>query len=213
MRILIAGHSFVRRFREYLITFNGLPRYYLWWQFLNFAPWIGLPFEDIFICGNSGQKADWLGLLAVRRSVDLFTPDILLIELGTNDLAQQLPCYFSDNICSAAVAGNIIHLCDDLYLSGKVNFFVICLVVQRRKLRGDLTRTCFDRRRKHFNHCIRELAKTRPYVLPYKHDRTILVNLKPYDTSNDDIHVTSCQGLRLYNFSIRKAVLMSLARV
>ena len=91
-----------------------------------------------------------------------------------------------------------------------VKAVILCLVVKRRRQgRRHVIHSDFESLRQQFNLDIRRYASVDGRIKPYKHDRTILVNLSS-QLSTDDIHVTSDRGLQLYNFSLRKAIMLGL---
>ena len=54
MNVLIVGHSFVRRYRDFLNRKHGSQ--------YNYNKCLGLPCENVYITGKGGLKADGEGL-------------------------------------------------------------------------------------------------------------------------------------------------------
>ena len=52
----------------------------------NYNKCLGLPCENIYITGKGGLKADSEGLNLITAKTKQFNPNIVIIELGTNDL-------------------------------------------------------------------------------------------------------------------------------
>lgn len=205
--ILLIGHSFVNRYRTHLLEFNGLgPRTS---QHFDFGATIGLPLEHVYVCGRSGLGTSSNDLDFIRQKVTSFRPDVVILELGTNDLASSNVSGAPDFIFANSVADKVINFAEELRYRWGVRSVVSCLVVKRRRCRGRTVESEFDRRRCRFNARIKAAAAGRPYLRAYKHDRTVLVNLSSRYCA-DDIHITSRRGMELYNHSMRKAVTLGL---
>jgi hypothetical protein len=69
----------------------------------------------------------------------------------------------------------------------------------------------FERKLQAFNVELQREARKDPRIYCYKHERSLIVKLDE-EISTDNIHVTTPAGMRLYNFSIRSAVIKGLRR-
>ena len=85
--ILITGHSFIRRYRDYL-NHSQLP------QYLDLSNCLGLPEEHIFVEGIGGLKADKKGITYITNRICDIKPHIVLLELGMNDIADFAATHF-----------------------------------------------------------------------------------------------------------------------
>ena len=207
MRVLITGHSFVARYTRYLSNRNVGNSV----TDTNYGPTLGLPRETVFVRGVGGLKADRDGLDRIKSWVSTCHPDIVILEIGTNELADRYTA--DDNSVANWASARIIDFVDELHHEFAVRFVVVCKVVKRRGCRGSFTYE-FERRRDRFNLNLESASVGREgYFMPYRHDRTILVNIRQGDVCGDNIHFTTGTGLRLYHFSLRKAILMALAKV
>ena len=79
--ILVTGHSFVWHYRDYLNRKFGSQN--------NYNKSLGLPQENIYIVGKGGLKANEEGLNLITTKAKQVNPNIVVIELGSNDLAIQ----------------------------------------------------------------------------------------------------------------------------
>jgi hypothetical protein len=74
-RILVVGHSYVSRYKRYLNCGNT-----------DVAYRIGLPLESVFVVGRGGLKVNDSGLTFILEAVNRVQPNVVVLELGTNDL-------------------------------------------------------------------------------------------------------------------------------
>ena len=88
--ILITGHSFIRRYHDYL-NHSQLP------QYLALSNCLGLPEEHIFVEGIGGLKADKKGFTYITDHVHDTKPDIVLLGLGTNNIADSAATHFKSH--------------------------------------------------------------------------------------------------------------------
>ena len=196
--ILITGHSFVRRYRDYL---NRKYR-----SQNNYNKSLGLPRENIYIVGKGGLEANGKGLNLITTKAKQVNPNIVVIELGSNDLAIQA---IDEKEQVNKTLHQLFYLCKQLFDLG-VQKIVLCEIVNCRKLRGSTTQAEFDRKRQYFNQLLNNLNKLNPDIIIWKHKRSTLRNLKDGVISSDQIHITTDYGLKLYNFSIRAALIKGL---
>jgi hypothetical protein len=198
MKILVAGHYFVKRYREHLIRYHGLRRPGKDISF-DFGEPLGLPRENIRIFGKSGLKGDFHGLHAVRGHISDFRPDIVILELGTNDIVTTSGDTAENH--AKAVAARISEFAEEVIRNFHVRKVVICLIVERRRLgRGMSVSPDFSVKRTIFNEAIRSAAKRNGDLIPFKHDRSVIVNLLRKH-SEDDVHITTQGGLE-FNYII-----------
>ena len=155
------------------------------------------PEKSVFIQGRGGLMLDHYGRDFIRDRVNRSRPDILILEIGTNDL--------TDQVHPSTLADNVQNLCSELRRRYSVKYIVLLQVVQRRKTR-QCPRAEFDQTRLSYNRRIQHQAQNNRYMYVFRHDRSILVNIKEGEVSKDNIHVTSALGMQLYHFSLRKAI-------
>jgi hypothetical protein len=159
------------------------------------------------VSGKGGLKADQHGFDFLQHNVISLYPDLLVLELGTNDICECL-----SPVQCRTIAKKIVDFCLCLCNSSTVKFVVLCQVVNRRKC-GSADHEHFDENRKIVNAELLNAAKKNADKLyAYHHDRSILVNLSE-ELSRDNIHVTSRDGLRLYGFSVRRAITTGLTHI
>lgn len=193
-RVLITGHSFVKRYCDYLKT-----------NFEAKTPFnkaLGLPFEEVYIFGKGGLKADEVGLNLILAKSNEVKPEVVLIEIGTNDLSdsdsQVLPTIY-----------HIFFLCTKLFEQG-VKKVILCEVIARRKFRGSTTQQQFLTKQKQFNILLNRFPQQHPDIIVWRHQRSKLRNLTKGEISTDNIHITTPKGFKWYNFSIRAAIIKGL---
>jgi hypothetical protein len=201
MRSLVCGHSFIKRYRQNLLRLHHNIHASTG---SDFHPAYGLTGqENIFVEGQGGLCTNQIDLNYIRHHVATLYPELLVLEIGTNDLV--------NNVLPRELARKVIAFCEELLTTTSVRSIVLCKIVQRRKTR-DCPRAEFDHHRAIYNRLIQEFARRNQRVFTYKHERSILVNLHRR-ISHDEIHVTSTRGQRLYHFSIRKAIIIGLQRL
>ena len=88
---------------------------------------------------------------------------------------------------------------------------MLCKVVDRRRLRGGLSHADFELKRQCFNATLHTKAAADRRLVVHRHTRNAIVSLREA-ISTDSIHVTTGDGFRLYNFSIRSAAVKGLQR-
>ena len=196
--ILITGHSFVRRYWDYLNWKFGSQN--------NYNKSLGLPQENIYIVGKGGLKANEEGLNLITTRAKQVNPNIVVIKLGTNDIAIQA---VDEKEQVNQTLHHLFYLCKQLFELG-VQKVILCEIVNRRKLRGSTTQAEFDRKQQYFNQLLNNLNRLNPDIIIWKHERSTLRNLKDGAISSDNIHITTDYGLKLYNFSIRAAIIKGL---
>ena len=196
--VLIAGHSFVCRYRDYLDRKNGSQN--------NYNNCLGLPRENIYIVGKGGLKADEEGLNLITTKAKQVKPDIVLLETGTNDLAVSA---FDKTTQVTQTLSYLYQICEQLFTLG-VKRIIVCEVINRHRLRGKTTQAKFDFKQKIFNSALHFLSQINENILTWRHERSKIRNLKDGEISSDKIHITTELGLQLYNFSIRAAIIKGL---
>ena len=201
MNVLITGHSFVRRYCEYLNLIHGTQ-----WNYNNC---LGLPKETIKIVGKGGLKANGEALHLIVANTKRFSPDLVVIELGPNDLAIEA----KDEIDQVnKTLHYLFYICEQLFVLG-VQKIVLCEIIARRRLRGTTTQAEFVRKRQHHNSLLQNFKELNPNIIIWKHERSKLRNLKDTEITSDQIHITTDYGFKLYNFSIRAAIIKGLKAI
>ena len=198
--ILITGHSFIRRYRDYLNR-SQLQKY------LDFSNCLGLPEEHIFVEGIGGLKADTKGITYITNRIRNIKPHIVLLELGTNDIADSAARYFKSP--EEQVGHLIVQIqstCGELFHQA-VKKVVVCEVIERRKFRGTTTLQEFNTKRDLYNKALKLLSKQNSNIIVWRHQKKIIRDLKEGTISRDIIHITTDYGFRLYNFSLRSALI------
>ncbi|MCG8429598.1 MAG: SGNH/GDSL hydrolase family protein [Candidatus Omnitrophica bacterium] len=195
MKTLIIGHSFVQKYRRYLRkkekhTDIGIPA--------DFSQHFGLrPGYSVHIQGRSGLCIDGYGKYYISDRIDRLQPQVVIIELGTNDIV--------NNLDPADIAYRIKSYCKYLLEETSVEFIVLVQVIERRK-----TRICdkkdVDKNKSLLNAILQRFAKYNRNVYVFRHDKNLIVKLQKDSISEDDIHITTQQGLEYYHFSIRRAI-------
>lgn len=165
----------------------------------SFGECFGLDGVHVYVTGKGGLFADSYGLGYIEEQVSHVHPHILVLDIGTNDL--------TSGISGIALARIITDFIRHIVQTSSVRYVVLCQVVRRYRTRG-ISHTEFDDQRLEYNYWIQQQARRYPRLFVYKHERQILVNL--HGVSSDDIHVTSSRGMRLYHFSMRKAIVYGL---
>ena len=199
--VLVAGHSFVHRYHEYLNRKNKSQN--------SYSICLGLPCENIYITGKGGLKSDEDGLNYIITKTKWVYPDLVVIELGTNDLAVEA----KDDIDQVnKTLRNLFYICEQLFVLG-VQKIVLCEIIACRRLRGKTTQAEFDRKRQCHNSLLQNFNKLNPNIIIWKHKRSKLRNLKDTEITSDQIHITTDHGFKLYNFSIRSAIIKGLKAI
>ena len=193
--ILITGHSFIHRYCDYL-NCSQLQKY------LDLSNCLGLPEEHIFVEGIGGLKADNKGITYITNHVCNIKPHIVLLELGTNDIADSAARHFKspeEQVGHLIVQIQII--CGELFRQG-VKKVVVCKVIKRHKFRGTTTLHEFNTKRDLYNKALQVLSKQNPNIIIWWHQKKIIRELTEGTISTDNIHITTDYGFRLYNFSL-----------
>ena len=121
--ILITGHSFIHRYHDYLNHLQ-LP------QYLDLSNCLGLPEEHISIEGIGGLKADMKSITYITNRVHSTELDIVLLELGTNDIADSAATHFTspqEQVSHLIIQIHII--CSELFHYG-VKKVIVCEVIE-----------------------------------------------------------------------------------
>ena len=193
--ILITGHSFIRRYHNYL-NHSQLP------QYLDLSNCLGLPEEHISIEGKGGLKADKKGITSITNHVRDTEPDIVLLELGTNDIADSAATHFmspQEQVSHLIIQIHII--CSELFRYG-VKKVIVCEVIEWRRFQGNTTLQEFNIKRDLYNKALQFLSKQNLNIIVWQHQKKIIRDLKEGTISMDNIHITTDNGFHLYNFSL-----------
>ena len=121
--ILITSHLFIHQYHDYL-NYSQLP------QYLDLSNCLGLPEEHISIEGIGGLKADKKGITCITNGVRNTEPDIMLLELGTNDIADSAATHFTspqEQVSHLIIQIHII--CSELFHYG-VKKVIVCEVIE-----------------------------------------------------------------------------------
>ena len=204
--ILITGHSFIHRYRNYL-NYSQLPQYH------DLSNCLGLPEEHISIEGIGGLKADKKGITYVTNRVRDTEPDIVLLELGTNDIADSAVTHFTspqEQVSHLIIQIHII--CSELFHYG-VKKVIVCEVIEWRRFRGNTTLQEFNIKRDLYNKALQFLLKQNPNIIVWRHKKKFIRDLKEGTISTDNIHITTDNRFHLYNFSLRSALIKALSKL
>ena len=196
MKTLICGSSFIQRYRKHLLTFKlqegeGIEA--------NFSRNFGFKNNNlVYLQGRGGLCLDTYGIGYIKDRVNKCSPELLVLEIGTNDI--------TNKVHPDSLFKTVENLCQELLNATTVKYIVLIKIIERKKTR-QCSRPDFDSARYRYNTLIQDLSKKHPSTIyVHKHDRSIIVKLEQNRISRDGIHVTSKEGLRLYHFSIRRAI-------
>lgn len=205
MKTLIIGHSFIDRYRRYLRRFE---QYVDVGALADFSAHFGLaPGNTVHIQGRSGLRIDSYGKEYILDRVRRVQPEILIVEIGTNDIVYRYD--------PADIATQLKLFYRELLSNTSVNYIVQIQIIERRRAgyrRDDnLDRDQFDENKKILNAILQRFTRVNENVRVFRHDRNLIVKLQQDSISRDDIHVTTQKGLEYYHFSIRRAVVTAQA--
>ena len=198
--ILITGHSFICQYRDYL-NCSHLQKY------LDLSNCLGLPEEHIFVEGIGGLKADNKGITYITNRVCDIKLHIVLLKLGTNDIADSAARHFKtpeDQVDHLIV--QIQSICGELFCQD-VKKVIVCEVIERRKFRGTTTLHEFNTKRDLYNKALQYLSKQNPNIIVWWHQKKIIRELKEGTISTDNIHITTDIRFCMYNFSLHSALI------
>ena len=156
--ILITGHSFICQYHDYL-NYSQLP------QYLDLSNCLGLPEEHISIEGIGGLKADKKGITYITNRVCDTEPDIVLLKLGTNDIADSAATHLTspqEQVSHLIIQIHII--CSGLFHYG-VKKVIVCEVIERCRFRGNTTLQEFNIKRDLYNKALQFLSKQNPNII------------------------------------------------
>ena len=204
--ILITGHSFICRYHDYL-NHSQLPQYH------DLSNCLGLPEEHIFVEGIGGLKADNKGITYITNCIHNIKPHIVLLELGTDDIADSAARHFkSPEEQVGHLTVQIQSICGELFCQG-VKKVVVCEVIKRCKFRGTTTLHEFNTKRDLYNKALKLLSKQNSNIIVWQHQKKIIRELEEGTISTDNIHITTDSGFHLYNFSVRSALIKALHKL
>ncbi len=196
----IVGNSDLNEFSEALdlrnVSINGVP-----------VSFTRVTFSSIrgANLGDASQMDHFL------NHVKLEQPDVVALEIGTNDFASWCP---EDNGPSPSFwsKDNIDMLLGKLHEFYQValqfsSVVGICKVIDRRVMIDDIPHDVFTARRDYYNAQLDALAQAEPNMIAFKHADSAICNLRE-DLSSDGVHLTSDDGLELYKKSIRKLLIL-----
>ena len=138
---------------------------------------------------------------------------IVLLELGTNDIADSAARHFKS---PEEQVGHLIlqiqSICGELFHQG-VQKVVVCEVIERRKFHGTTTLQEFNTKRDLYNKALKLLSKQNSNTIVWWHQKKIIRNLKEGTISTDNIHITTDYSFHLYNFSLHSALIKALSKL
>lgn len=184
-KVLVLGHSFVKRLR-FDINRGNIFRSS---SDLGLA---GHAFVSMFGVGGLTIPRLWKDHL---RVVSRRAPDVIILELGTNDLSREEP---------ELVASSLEVLVRLLHDRFKVKVICVCLVVPR------LSNDVFNAKMATFNELVQALFEPLPFVFCWRH-RGFYGDNRPLSL-HDGVHVTPVGQYRLYR-SYRGAILRALTLI
>ncbi len=215
MKVLIVGHSYVKRLKSY-IRKKERNR-----NITNFAPYLNvgnikirnqtLSVTNVVLAGHSGLKVKEPDHLRwVEDNVKIHRPDATCIELGTNDFTSEEDgpaekSYY--RVCT--VYRKYRSTYQNIKQISKV--VVGSQVISRPKLKRN-RKTAYDRRRNLFNAMLRELEREDKHFVAHKHRHSSLKSLRS-DISKDGIHPDTEKGLILYKKSVKDASVLAVKRM
>ena len=173
----------------------------------------GLPEEHIFVKGIGGLKVDKKGITYITNRICDTKPDIVLLELGTNDIADSAATHFKspeEQVGHLIIQIHII--CSELFCYG-VKKVVVCEVIKRHKYHGTTTLHEFNTKRDLYNKALQFLSKQNPNIIVWWYQKKIIRELKEGTISTDNIHITTDNGFCLYNFSLQSALIKALSKL
>lgn len=178
-RVLILGHSFIHRLFSFLVAHFGR-------DFLeNFNLGDDLIFKWHGIGGRTVAKTRQLDLGVVRS----FAPDIVILQLGTNDLTA----------LSAVETGSAIEdLVRLLYDSYSVKRICVCQTIYRENA------PLFNNKANTLSKYLRVVLEPIPYACYWKHRG--FWNSKSRFLHSDGVHLNNLGHFKLYR-SLRGAIL------
>ena len=182
--ILITGHSFIHRYCNYL-NHSQLSKY------LDLSNCLELPEEHIFVEGIGGLKADKKGFTYITNHIHDIKLHIVLLELGTNDIADSTAKHFkSPEEQVAHLIVQIQSICGELFHQG-VKKVVVCEVIERHKFWGSTTLHEFNTKRDLYNKALQFLSRQNSNIIVWWHQKKIIRDLKEGTVSTDNIHITT----------------------
>ena len=204
--IIITGHSFICRYHDYL-NHSQLHKY------LDLSNCLRLPEEHIFFEGIGGLKADNKDITYITNRVHNIKLHIVLLELGTNNIADSAARHFKS---PEEQVGHLIvqiqSICGELFYQG-VKKVVVCEVIERHKFHGTTTLQECNTKRDLHNKALKLFSKQNSNIIVWRHQKKIIQDLKEETISTDNIHITTDYGFRLYNFSLRSALIKALNKL
>lgn len=191
------GHSFIQRYRNHLErSHNHIGS----GSAADFAPSFNLGGTRIYVTGLGGLKVNTAGRQFIKDTCAALCPRTVVLEVGTNDLV--------NGVDGHTLAQTVISLIRELISDYSVVNVVVCQIVGRYNTRSTPQQD-FDRERALYNYYMQREARRYAKLYVYKHESSIVCRLDPR-ISADRIHVTHPRGMRLYHFSIRKAIVNGL---
>lgn len=180
VRVLILGHSFIRRLREFLASHVSLNTNFLLAEYCEIK-WHGIGGRTV-----SKVRDFDLGI------VEIFRPDIVILQLGSNDLVD------GDPLSIASAIEDLVTLLHDSF---QVKRVCVCQTLYR------VSSPAYNQRVRDLIKYLKVLLEPLPYSLYWKHRGFWNSTVGLY--SGDGVHLNARGHYRLYR-SLRGAVLRSL---
>ena len=185
-KVAIVGHSFVRRFKDQL---DQVKRPYK--DQLDVSNYV----DSIYLHGKGGALTD-----QILSKFSPLSTDILILDLGTNDLCGT----FDGETLANKVSTYLDDYMRDFHRMKSVYIFEI---VERERTRN-VSKAKFDFERKVYNSKIQEIASSNPKITFCKH--VGLNDMKKW--SNDGIHPDTRFGTNQYMNNVRNVILKATKR-
>lgn len=175
-KAMILGHSFVRRMQNDMTSDTRMKK--------NF----GLSDVKIRMFGTGGRTVKKLRLFDLDK-VKVYGPDIVILEIGTNDLS---------NISALTVGDSIDELAKDLITKYSVQIVCICLIIPRKNEKE------FNEKLQLVNNFLQTVTSDNPKIFVWKHHG--LIAPKRNVLLRDGVHVNAYGQYLLYR-SYRGAIM------
>lgn len=190
-RALIIGHSFVRRFRDFL---NGRRH--------NLRPIsrdLNLDQDcKVYIAGISGRKVDQVNRMDMDK-LTVIRPIIVVLEIGSNDLCDA-------RVDPEVVAKEITDLVTRFKEEFRVEKIIVCAVLPRRRQ----PHAFYNEYVAVLNARLKDLLNYIPYATFWRHRGLLCPSIDIYH--KDGIHLNTAGQQRLYR-SYRGALIHALRRL
>ncbi len=211
MRVLIVGHSYIARFKKAagpkvknFVSLFGLDSLIVHGKYI--------PVSAVFIEGKGGLGLDnytdreWL-----RRKVELYRPDLILLEDGTNECAGTP----APDVNLTYAKKCFEDVCDFFHDFMGVRFVIACEVIDRKRFRHyTVDHDLYGSRRSEWNKNIRAKERVcKRWFMAWKHDRSVFRSLTEGEIASDKIHPDSGFAWELHRVSMKSAIIVALKKI